>query len=132
MSRLEREQRLQDPANNPRLKAAKEHTWGWNSEANRGNSSEPPLPSFLQLGPFASVLHEDETKSKRSPTSNRRGNLSRSQGSEALKPVKGARCRVEAEVPNNKSLDSLLLPQVLNRGNEVKEISKSDELSPCK
>mmetsp|Transcript_38791 Transcript_38791/g.84411 ORF Transcript_38791/g.84411 Transcript_38791/m.84411 type:complete len:506 (-) Transcript_38791:599-2116(-) len=128
MSRLEREQRLLDPANNPRLKAAKEHTWGWNSEAK--NPSEPPLPSFLQLGPFASVLQEDETKNKRSPTGNRKGTLSRSQGSDSPKAVKGARCRVEAAVPSNKSLDSLLLPGVLSRGTEIKEIPKSNEPTP--
>jgi hypothetical protein len=128
--RYEREKCLAgDAANSARLKAARDHTWSWNKDI---SSVDPLVPSFVNLGAFASMLNK--TKNQKEPTSptKRTNPLNRSTDN-GVKP-RGARCRVETEVPS-KSLDSLLLPAVLFRGKEVKEITKekesASELSHC-
>lgn len=55
---MTREQSLVDIENNPRLRAAQDHTWTWKTNTQGMGLDEDaplPLPSFAELGPFAQV-----------------------------------------------------------------------------
>jgi hypothetical protein len=50
---MHREERLADPGNNPRLRAAQDHTWTWSDAS--GAAPSAAVPTFDTLGPFAKV-----------------------------------------------------------------------------
>eukprot|EP00241_Pyramimonas_parkeae_P015491 CAMPEP_0114281724 /NCGR_PEP_ID=MMETSP0059-20121206/3165_1 /TAXON_ID=36894 /ORGANISM="Pyramimonas parkeae, Strain CCMP726" /LENGTH=543 /DNA_ID=CAMNT_0001402293 /DNA_START=325 /DNA_END=1956 /DNA_ORIENTATION=- len=108
---MTREQSLVDIENNPRLRAAQDHTWTWKTNTQGMGLDEDaplPLPSFAELGPFAQVLKKDLNKS-----SSHYKSQATSPGSVSKMPP--ARRRQLGGKTGNKSveLDSLLLTTMM-------------------